>query len=394
MEIMIKYSFEQFCIDNNYNELLKLWNYELNNDEPKDISWSASYKRWFKCPRGLHESREIWVNGITKAYSNGKEYCICNKCRSIGQFFVDNYGIDYLGKIWSDKNEKDPFEISKGSNTVIWLKCLEDDSHPDYDVTCENAVKTHRCPYCSGRRVCYTNSFGYLYPEMAQYWSEKNTITPFECRPGTNQRFYFKCENGLHEDYCKQLSNQIHDVYLCPICATETRIKNMPRGKDSPYWKGDSVNENRRARDSYLYDEWRKKVFEKDDYTCQCCGQRGGKLNVHHIKDFAQHVDLRYEVSNGMVLCASCHDSNIPGSFHNTYGTHQKTPQELEEYINTKRRELGINIPFSIESYLSGNILTHANVENSKLGTWIFDKYKPSELRKSRFTQIRAKAYI
>ena len=33
------------------------------------------------------------------------------------------------------------------------------------------------------------------------------------------------------------------------------------------------------------------------------------------------------------------------------------TPEQLEEYINNKRKELGINIPFNIEEYLNGNIL-------------------------------------
>lgn len=41
----------------------------------------------------------------------------------------------------------------------------------------------------------------------------------------------------------------------------------------------------------------------------------------------------------------------------------------LLEYINNKRKELGINIPFNIESYLNGNILK-PNIElNIKLNT-------------------------
>lgn len=372
---MVKYTFEQFCKDNGYNNLLELWDYELNNDKPEDISWSSSCKKWFKCPRGLHESREIWINGITKAYSKGKDYCICNKCRSIGQFFVDNYGMDYLRNIWSDKNEKNPFEISKGSNNIIWLKCLNNDTHPDYDVIALNATKTHVCPYCSGRRVCYTNSFGYLYPEIAQYWSDINEKTPYDCRPNTHDKYYFKCENGIHEDYSKKLYNSVNDTYLCPKCALKKRIENIPRGIDSPYWKGDNVDENRRARDTYLYDNWRKMVYEKDNYTCQCCGQRGGKLNAHHIKDFAQYVELRYDTSNGITLCENHHDSNIKGSFHNTYGTHYKTPEELEEYINSKRKELGINIPFSLEAYKNGEILKPGDVDREPEYPWIFDLY-------------------
>lgn len=369
------YSFKDCCLDNNYDELLALWDYDLNIIMPDKIGHSSTHKMWFKCPNGIHDPRQIAINNLIKAYSKGKKYCICNKCNSIGQFFVDCFGMEYLDKIWSNKNDASPFDIPKGSVARIWLKCLNDDTHPDYDISALNATKTHTCPYCSGRRVCYTNSFGYLYPEIAQYWSDINDKTPFECRPNTHDKFYFKCENGIHEDYCKKLYNSINDKYLCPECGLKKRIENVPRGINSPYWKGDAVDENRRARDSYFYDDWRKMVYENDDYTCQCCGQRGGKLNAHHIKDFAQYIDLRYDLSNGITLCSNCHDSNIKGSFHNVYGTHHKTPEELEKYINDKRQKLGINKPFSLEAYLAGDILKPGDIDQEPEYPWIFDLY-------------------
>lgn len=55
------------------------------------------------------------------------------------------------------------------------------------------------------------------------------------------------------------------------------------------------------------YAEWRKKVFERDEYTCQVCGKVGGKLNAHHIREYARYPYLRYEVSNGITLCEKCH---------------------------------------------------------------------------------------
>lgn len=105
---------------------------------------------------------------------------------------------------------------------------------------------------------------------------------------------------------------------------------------------------------------------------------------MHHLKDFATYKELRFDVNNGIPLCESCHDATISGSFHNLYGTHGKTEQELEEYINNKRKQLGINIPFSIESYKNGNILKPGDVENAFLGTLVFNKYSPSELRNNK----------
>lgn len=60
-------------------------------------------------------------------------------------------------------------------------------------------------------------------------------------------------------------------------------------------------------RHSAAYREWRTAVFERDDYTCQECGDRGGELNADHIKTFAHHPDLRFELSNGRTLCVPCH---------------------------------------------------------------------------------------
>lgn len=55
------------------------------------------------------------------------------------------------------------------------------------------------------------------------------------------------------------------------------------------------------------YSEWRTSVFERDDYTCQRCGKRGGKLNAHHIERYRDCIERRTDVSNGVTLCEDCH---------------------------------------------------------------------------------------
>lgn len=65
-----------------------------------------------------------------------------------------------------------------------------------------------------------------------------------------------------------------------------------------------------------IHKGWRKAVFERDNYTCQICFIRGGKLEADHIKCFAHHEELRYIVSNGRTLCVDCHKTT------KNYGTH------------------------------------------------------------------------
>jgi len=73
-------------------------------------------------------------------------------------------------------------------------------------------------------------------------------------------------------------------------------------------WKGFTHPEQLRFRGSEEYREWKKAVLKRDNYQCQSCGKRGGKLHGHHIKDFSIYPELRLEVSNGITLCKPCHD--------------------------------------------------------------------------------------
>lgn len=65
---------------------------------------------------------------------------------------------------------------------------------------------------------------------------------------------------------------------------------------------------DRLARYSSEATEWRKAVFERDNYTCKECEVRGGYLEADHIKPWAFFPDLRFELSNGRTLCRPCHD--------------------------------------------------------------------------------------
>lgn len=64
---------------------------------------------------------------------------------------------------------------------------------------------------------------------------------------------------------------------------------------------------NTAARKTEAYNAWRTLVFERDDYTCVECGQRGGKLHADHIKPFAFFPELSHDVTNGRTLCVPCH---------------------------------------------------------------------------------------
>jgi len=81
--------------------------------------------------------------------------------------------------------------------------------------------------------------------------------------------------------------------------------------ENNPMWRGGVTSENEKIRKSNKYLKWRKQIFEKDNYTCQECDKRGGKLIVDHIKPFAFFKKERLSIENGRVLCILC-NKNAP----------------------------------------------------------------------------------
>jgi hypothetical protein len=53
----------------------------------------------------------------------------------------------------------------------------------------------------------------------------------------------------------------------------------------------------------YYYDGQRKGALERDQFTCQICGDSSGRINVHHIDNNNKNNDP----SNLITLCVNCH---------------------------------------------------------------------------------------
>lgn len=85
------------------------------------------------------------------------------------------------------------------------------------------------------------------------------------------------------------------------------KISEDRKGSKNSMWKHGNSKSHRISWQSSEHKAWRKAVFERDGYTCQICLIKGGELQADHIKCFAHHEALRFEVSNGRTLCIDCH---------------------------------------------------------------------------------------
>jgi hypothetical protein len=91
---------------------------------------------------------------------------------------------------------------------------------------------------------------------------------------------------------------------------TRRKISEAERGEKHHNWQGGKTEQNAIDRQSVEYKLWREAVYRRDHYTCRLCGVKSRNLCPHHIKSWARHEDIRYEVDNGITLCKTCHDAH------------------------------------------------------------------------------------
>ena len=102
---------------------------------------------------------------------------------------------------------------------------------------------------------------------------------------------------------------------------TKKKLSESHKGSKSYRWKGGITLLNHLIRSNFKSRQWRSDVFTRDDFTCQECGERGGKLNAHHIKSYSSILQLYeittieealeceelWNINNGITYCEKCH---------------------------------------------------------------------------------------
>lgn len=120
----------------------------------------------------------------------------------------------------------------------------------------------------------------------------------------------------------------------------ETRLKmsaSTKKGENHPDWKGGVwATEHKRIRKSVEYKLWREAVFLRDNFTCQKTGEKGGKLHPHHILNFSDFPELRFDVDNGVTLSEDAHKE-----FHKRYGSSNNTKEQLMEFLTEEKQTDG-----------------------------------------------------
>ena len=234
LKVHPKDSFGQYLIDN-YGDLNKIWSDKNGDVDPMTISKCNKKRVWLKCQEKDYHGPYLVSCG---RFVRGSRcpYCAGKKVRpkdSLAQFIIEHFPSKSLYDIWDrDKNgELDPWSISKGSSTKIWIKCQEKDYHGSYSILTNNFTKGKGCPYCTGRHTVHPkDSLGkYIIDKYGEeflwkIWDiDKNDKSPFEFAPYSNKKVWFKCPNRIHESFKRLCAVSTTQEYRCPKCSKDRK---------------------------------------------------------------------------------------------------------------------------------------------------------------------------
>ena len=242
-------------------------------------------------------------------------------------------------------------DLPDGSGSDVWVKC--DYCGKVFNVRWYHRVKSMKNIQkdCCDNKECTGKKAGDVL-ELKYGKRNTNQIEEFKEKTKKTNLEKYGCKNVFQNEEIKEKSKKTmiekygveHSMQSEGIQkkARETCIKRYGvynysktqlfresvRGENSSRWKKDKTTEER-DRYTLEYREWRSEVFEKSNYTCQKCGARHVLLNAHHIYNWKDYDDLRYEVFNGVCLCRACHID-----FHSIYGKRNNNLMQILDFLN------------------------------------------------------------
>ena len=197
--------------------------YSEKNEYPASrLCFGADYPVWWKCPKG-HKDYEATPKSRTRKKAPAR----CDKCRygdiskkhstpskekSLGYLYPD------LIPFWSPKNTKSPSEVYAYSDSEEYWWICPKHIHKNYLMNCyRRTTALIGCPGCSHTGIPpYSESLGATNYTLADQWSEKNTLSPFDVWPHSGTKYWWTCPNG-HEDYLAEPDKRSNGTG-CPRC--------------------------------------------------------------------------------------------------------------------------------------------------------------------------------
>lgn len=281
-------------------------------------------------------------------------YAVIKWNSKIKKHYVD---LGYYYTKMGDEVTVDVRDLTKGSTAIISVRC--DYCGKEYKTTWQKHLAAKErslidkdcCLECCELKAeeAITEKYG-GYSEAFRATNHKRITTNVE-RYGTENVFASDIIKSRIETTCVKKYGVPCTANLKSVVAKrkETCMKKYGVehyieifkgkfiGENSPCWKG-GAEYSRVERATNEYIQWRKEVFARDKYTCQCCGDRNGnghevQIHAHHILNWNDYPENRYDINNGITLCQKCHMR-----FHSIYGKHNNNAVQLQDFLKLDKK--------------------------------------------------------
>jgi len=113
------------------------------------------------------------------------------------------------------------------------------------------------------------------------------------------------------------------------------------KGPEHPNWDPELSDEDRERNRVRAWKGVRSRVYSRDDYTCQACGERAGTLNAHHIRSWKLHPADRFRMWNAITLCSCCHKEFHAAHGHDRRGDDTLNWKHFAEWLRSSRERHG-----------------------------------------------------
>ena len=123
------------------------------------------------------------------------------------------------------------------------------------------------------------------------------------CSKSKIAQVYLIC-NTCSQEYSVNSKRQETSKFCSRKCLSQYlgSLASLRIGELNANYKG--YNDERRSVKARLK-TWSKAIKNRDK-QCKMCNDTSC-LSAHHIKPYATHPELRFEISNGILLCGKCH---------------------------------------------------------------------------------------
>jgi len=87
------------------------------------------------------------------------------------------------------------------------------------------------------------------------------------------------------------------------------KMKESKRGENHWRWYKDRTKlKKQEDRRTSAVHEWRKNIYERDNWECRINNKEcNGRIEAHHILNWVDYPELRYDINNGVTLCKYHH---------------------------------------------------------------------------------------